>query len=94
MTNDLSVHSLYRSPNIVRVIKCIRLIWISNVAGIEEGRSALNILTGKSTGKRTLGRLRGRWEDDVRMDLKEIGINTRYWVDSALVNSALNLRVP
>ena len=58
---------------------------------MEEGRSTFNILTGKPTGKRPLGRPRGRW------DLKEIGINTRNWVDSAqdrdywraLVNAAL-----
>ena len=68
---------------------------------MEEGRSAFKILTGKPTGNRPLGRSRRRWEDNIRMDLKEIGINTRNWLDSAqdrdcwrvLVNSALNLRV-
>jgi hypothetical protein len=52
-------------------------------------------------GKRLLGRPRGRWEDNIRIDLKEIGIDTRNWVDSAqnrdycrtIVNVALNLRV-
>ena len=61
-------------------------------------RSAFKILTGK----RPLGRPRRRWEDNIRMDLEEVGINTRIWVDSAqdrdywiaLVNAALNLRVP
>ena len=65
---------------------------------MEEGRSAFKILTSKPTGKRPLGRLRRRWEDIIRMDLEEIG----NWVDSAqdrnywraLVNAALNLRVP
>ena len=60
------------------------------------------MLTGKPTGKRPLGRSRRRWEDNIRMDLKEIDINTRNWVDSGqsrvycrtLVNAALNLRVP
>jgi hypothetical protein len=60
------------------------------------------ILTGKPTGKRPLGRPRCRWEDIIRMDLEEIGINAGNWVDSdqnrnywrALVNAALNLRVP
>ena len=69
---------------------------------MEEGSSALEILTGKPTGKKPLGRPRRRWEDNIRMDLKEIGINTRNWVDSAevrdywraLVNATLNLRVP
>ena len=56
----------------------------------------------KPTGKRTLGRRRLRWEDIIRIDLKEIGINTRNWVNSAqdrdcwraIMNAALNLRVP
>ena len=69
---------------------------------MKEGRSAFKILAGNSTGKRTLGRPRCRWEDNVRMDLEEIGINAGNWVDSAqdrnywraLVNAALNLRVP
>jgi hypothetical protein len=50
---------------------------------MEEGKSALKILTGIPAGKRPLGRPRRRWED--RMDLKEICINTRNWVDSAQV---------
>ena len=69
---------------------------------MEEGRSAFNILTGKPTGKRPLGRPRRRREDNIRMDLEEIGINAGNWVDSAqdrdywraLVNAVLNLRVP
>ena len=64
---------------------------------MEEGKSAFNILTGKPAG-----RPRRRWEDNIRMILKEIGINMRNWVDSAqdrnywraLVNAALNLQVP
>ena len=60
------------------------------------------ILTDKPTGKRALGRPRRRWEENIRMDLEEIGINAGNWVDlaqdrnywRALVNSALNLRVP
>ena len=48
---------------------------------MEEGRSAFKILTGTPTGKRPLGRPRRRWENDTIMDIKEIGINTRNWVD-------------
>ena len=96
------LHSLYRSPNIVRVIKSRRLRWVGHVARMEEGRSAFKILTGKPIGKRPLGKPRRRWEDNIRMDLEEIGINAGNWVDSAqdrdywrtLVNAALNLRVP
>jgi len=50
------LHSLYRSPNVDRVIKSRRLRWTGHVARIEEGRSAFKILTGKSTRKRPLGR--------------------------------------
>ena len=96
------LHSLYRSPNIVRVIKCRRLRWSGDVARMEDGRSAFKILKGKPTGKRPLGRPRRRWEDNIRMNLEEIGISTGNWVDSAqdrnywraLVNATLNLRVP
>ena len=93
---------MYCSPNIVRVIKSRRLRWAGHVARMEEGRGVFKILTGKLTGKRPLGRPRCRWEDNIRMDLKEIGINSRNWVNSALdrdywrtlVNVALNLRFP
>ena len=69
---------------------------------MEEGRSAFKILTGKPTVKRNVGRPRRRWEDNIRMNLEEIGINAGNWVDSAqdrdywkaFVNTALNLRVP
>ena len=69
---------------------------------MEEGRSAFKILTGKPTGKRPFRRPMRRWEDNIRTDLEEIGINAGNWVDSAqdgdywraLMNAALNLRVP
>jgi hypothetical protein len=93
---------LYLSPNIVRVIKSRRMRWAGHVARMKEGMSAFKILTGTPTGKIPLGRPRRRWEDLIRMHLKEMGINTRNWVDSAqdkdywraLVNAALNLRIP
>ena len=50
---------------------------------MEEDRSALKILTGTPTGKRSLERPRRRYEDNIKMDPKEIGINTRNWVDLA-----------
>ena len=69
---------------------------------MEEGKSAFKILTGKPTGKRPLGRPRRRCEDNIRIDLEEIGIIAGNWVDlvqdrsywRALVDAALNLRVP
>ena len=68
---------------------------------MEKGGSVFKILTDKPTGKRPLGTPRHRWEDNIKIDLKEIGINTRNWVDSAQdrdywrapVKAALNLRV-
>ena len=50
---------------------------------MDECRNAFKIVTGKPTGKRILRRPKFRWEDNIRMDLKEIGINAGNWVDSA-----------
>ena len=68
------LHSLYRFPNILRVIKSRRLRWAGHVATMEEGRSAFKILTDKPTGKRPLGRPRRRWEVNIKMDLEEISM--------------------
>ena len=83
------------------MIKSRRFRWTGYVAVIEEGTSAFKIL-GKPTGKTPSGRPRRRCEDNIRMDLEEIGINAGNLVDSAqdrdywgvLVNAALNIRVP
>ena len=92
---------MYRSPNEVRVIKCRRLGLAGHIARIEEGRSAFEMLTGKPIGKRPLGRPRRRCEDNSRTDLKQTGMYTRNWIDSAqdrnyrkaVVNRALSLGV-
>ena len=96
------LHSLYCSPNEVRVNKSRRLRWAGYVARMEEARSSFKISTGEPTGKRSLGRPRRRWEDNTRMDLQAIGIDVGNWVEPAqgrdywraLINAALNLRVP
>ena len=64
------LHSLYRLPNMVRVIKSRRLRWAEHVARMEEGRSAFKILAGKPIGKRSLAPRR-RWEDNITMNLEK-----------------------
>ena len=80
------------------MIKSRRLRWAGHVARMEEGRSAFKILTGKPTGKRPLGSPRRIWEDNIRMDLEEIGITAGNWVDSAqdmdYWRALVNLQVP
>ena len=56
---------------------------VGHIARMEQGRSAFEMLRGKPTGKRHLGRPERRWEDNIRMNLKEISIYARNWVDSA-----------
>ena len=76
--------------------------WAGHVARMEEGRSAFKILAVTPAEMRFLGKPRRRWKDNITMDLKEIGINTRNWADSpqerdywrVLVNAALNLQFP
>ena len=67
--------------------KSRRLRWAGHAARVEEDRSAFKILTGKLTAKKSLGRNRRRWEDHIRMDLKEIGINTRFGSEQGLLES-------
>ena len=69
----LRVNDLYSSPNIVRVIKSRRVRWVGHVACMGERRSLYRFLVGKPEGKRPLGRHRHRWEDDIKMDIQEVG---------------------
>jgi hypothetical protein len=100
MHND-ELHSLYPSPNIVRVIKSRRMRWAGHVARMGEGRDVYRVLVGKPEGKRPLGRPRRRREDNIKMDLREIGIDGANWIrlapDSvqwrAFVNTVMDLWV-
>ena len=56
------------------VIKSRRLRRTGHIVRMEGGRSAFKILTGKATGKRSLGRPRSRWEDNITMDLEEVSM--------------------
>jgi hypothetical protein len=77
--ND-ELHSLYSSPNIVRVIKSRRMRWAGHVARMGEGRGVYGVLIGSPEGKRPLRRPRRRWEDNIKMDLMEIGIDGAKWI--------------
>jgi hypothetical protein len=66
------LHNLYSSPDIIRQIKSRRMRWAGHVARMEEGRKVYRVLVGKPEGKRSLERPRRRWEDGIKMDLKEI----------------------
>jgi len=70
--ND-ELDDLHTAPNIVRVIKSGRMRWAGHVACMGEGRGVYRVLVVKPEGKRPLGRPRHRWEDDIKMDLQEVG---------------------
>jgi hypothetical protein len=72
--ND-ELHSLYSSPNIVRVIKPNRMRWTGHAAPIGENRGIYKILVGRPERKRPPKRQKRRWEDNINMDLREIGID-------------------
>jgi hypothetical protein len=74
------LHNLYTSPNIIMVIKSGRMRWGGHVVCVEEMRNVYSVLVGKPESKRPLGRLRHRWEDIIRMDLREIGWNGVDWL--------------
>jgi hypothetical protein len=64
---------LYSSPIIIRVTKSRRMWWAGHVARMGEGRGAHRILVGRPEGRRPLGRPWRRWEDNIKMDLQEVG---------------------
>ena len=93
---------LYFLPNIVRVVKSRRMRWAGHVSRMGDGRGVHRVLIGKPEGKRLLGRPRPRWEDNIKMDLREVGGNCGDWIElaqdrdrwRALVSTVRNLRVP
>jgi hypothetical protein len=74
------VRDLYSSPSIIRVIKSRRMRWVGHVARMGEKRNAYRLLVGKPEGKRSLGRPRRRWVDNIRMDLGEVGWGDVDWI--------------
>jgi hypothetical protein len=99
--ND-ELHSLYSSPNIVRVFKSRRMKWTGHVARMGEGRGVYRVLVGRPEGKRPLGRTRRRWKDNIKMDLCETMIDGAKWIRLAQdrvqwwasLITVMNLRVP
>jgi len=84
---------LYSLPNIVRVVKSRRMRWAGHVVRMGEGRGVYRVVVGKPEGKRSLGRPRRRWEDNIKMDLREVGGVLAQDRDR-LVDTVMNLRVP
>ena len=84
------------------MVKSRRMRWAGHVALMGEGRGVHRVLVGKPEGKRPLGRPRRRWEDNIKMDLKEVGGGCGDWMElardrdrwRALVSTVRNLRVP
>ena len=95
-------NNLYSSPNIVRVIKSRIMRWAGHEARMGEGRSVYRVLVGKPEGRRPLERPRYRWEDNIKMDFREVGCGCVDWMElaqnrdkwCALVSAVMNLRVP
>jgi len=93
---------LYSLPNIVRKVKSRRMRWAGHVAPMGEWRGAHRVLVGKPEGRRPLGRPRHRWEDNIKMDLKEVGGGFGDWMElaqdrdrwRALVSMVMNFQVP
>jgi hypothetical protein len=67
------LYALYSSPDISRVIKSRRMRWVGHVGRTGDRRVAYRISVGKPEGRRPLGRPRRRWEDNIKMDLREVG---------------------
>jgi hypothetical protein len=95
------LHIVYSSPNIIRQIKLRRMKCAGHVALMGEERNVYRVLMGKPEGQRPFGRPRRRWEDGIRMDLREIGWWSVDWIQltqnrdqwRALANTVMNLRV-
>ena len=89
-------------PNILRVLKSRKLRWAGHVARMEEGRDVYKVLVGKPEGKRPLGRPRRRWQDNIKMDLEEVGMGCGDWMElaqdrdrwRALESTVMNFGVP
>ena len=95
-------HDLYSLRSIVRVVKSRRMRWAGHVARTGEDRGVHRVLVGKPEGRRPLGRPRRRWQDNIKMDLQEVGGGREDWMElvqdrdrwRALVGTVRDIRVP
>ncbi|KAJ4449269.1 hypothetical protein ANN_00667 [Periplaneta americana] len=83
MEKVTQLHALYSSPDIIRNIKSRRLRWAGHVARMGESRNAYRVLVGRPEGKRPSGKPRRRWEDNIKMDLREVEYDDRDWINLA-----------
>jgi hypothetical protein len=74
---------LYYSPNVIQVIKLRRMRWVGHVAHMGESRGIYKVLVGKPEGKRLLGRPRHRWDDNIKIDLWQVGCRCMDWIELA-----------
>ena len=72
--HNAELHALYSSPNIISNLKSRRLRWAGHVARMEQSRNAYRVLVEKPEGKRSLGRPKHRWEDNIKMNFKGGGL--------------------
>ncbi|KAJ4439423.1 hypothetical protein ANN_07547 [Periplaneta americana] len=99
--HNTELHALYSSPDIIKNIKSRRLRWAGFVASMGESRNEYRVLVGRPEGKRPLGRPKSRWEDNIEMDLREVGYVDSDWINlaqdrdqwRAYVRATMNLRI-